>query len=540
MPVWIGLALLGGTGWASALAVAPRLTFSPEELALAQGVVRSPGLAAFYGANGLRPVFTGPEARARRAALLAAVETAPQHGLPAWRYHPEVLRQHLDDDRTDPALEAQLAGIFALWVQDVSAGILDPRKLSPAIKRAGEGANLAPVLAEFAAAPDPVSVLAAVEPSAPQYMALREALARARGVSAPEGTPEAPAAPGGAAWRAGDRDPSLPALRARLAATGFDAGTAADPTVYDEGLAQAVAAYQKAVGLPDDGIAGARTIARLNAPPSAGPRDLLVAMERWRWLPDDLNEGQSRHIWVNLPTFTAAIVDQADKVTFQTRVVIGKTDGDMQTPEFSDRMEFVVANPRWNVPRSITVKEYLPKLKQNPSAASHLDIVNGAGKVIPRSQIDFGRYTAANFPYRMRQKPSEDNALGIVKFLFPNPWNIYLHDTPSKGLFSAGRRAFSHGCVRIGDPVDLARALLSEQSADPAKTFSAALRGGNERYLTLKPSVPIHLVYFTVLPDANGMMRRYPDIYGRDAAVWAGLSRALTPPTAPEAMASND
>lgn len=539
LPLWVGLSVIS-SGAADASSPPPRLTFSADELALAQGVVRSPSLAAFYGGNGLRAVFTGPEARARREALLAAIETAPQHGLPVWRYQPDLVRQNLDDDRADPALEAKLAGIFALWVKDVSAGILDPRKMAPEIKRAGAGADVAPTLAAFSVAPDPAAVLAAIEPSAPQYQALRRALANARGITAPEGTPAAPAPQDGGPWRIGARDASLADLRVRLAATGFDAGPAADPSLYDEGLAAAVTAYQKAVDLPADGVAGARTIARLNARPSVGPRDLLVAMERWRWLPDDLDEGQSRHIWVNLPKYSAEIVDRDGATIFETRVVIGKTDPEMQTPEFSDRMEYVVANPRWNVPRSITVKEYLPRLKQNPNAAGHLDIVNNAGKIIPRSQIDFSRYTEANFPYRMRQKPSDDNALGIVKFLFPNPWNIYLHDTPSKGLFGASQRAFSHGCVRVGDPVDLARVLLSEQSSDPAATFAAVLKGGQERYLTLKPSIPIHLVYFTTLPDASGRLRKYPDIYDRDPAVWAALSKLLIPPAETEAMAAAD
>ena len=534
-PLVAALILSLGTGSAAgANAVPPRLDFSDSEMALAEGLARFPALAAFYGGNGLKPVFSGPEAQAqaRRAALLAAVETAPQHGLAAWRYKPERLRALLDS--AGPETEAELAAIFAIWVHDVSAGVVDPRRLGHGIKRDAQGADTAALLADFATAADPAAVLARAEPQAPQYQALKRALAAARGFAAPEGTPPAPEGK----WRTGDRDAALPALRARLAAVGFDAGPAADPTLYDDGLTAAVAAFQKAAGLPDDGITGPRTVARLNARPSAGPKDILTAMERWRWLPDDLAEGQSRYIWVNLPTYTARIVDAGGQTTFETKVVIGKTTADMQTPEFSDRMEFVVANPRWNVPRSITTKEYLPRLKQNPNAAGHLDIVNSAGKVIPRDQIDFSRYTEGNFPYRMRQKPSDDNALGIVKFLFPNPWNIYLHDTPSKGLFGESRRAFSHGCVRVGRPVDLARALLSEQTSDPAGMFSKALAGGQERYLVLKPSVPVHLVYFTLAPEADGSLRRYPDVYGRDAEVWAALSKTLKAPEADQLLAA--
>lgn len=513
----LGLVLAGSAG---ASTEPPKLHFTPAEIAFAEQVARVPGLAAFYGGNGLNPVFTGPEARARRAALLAAVETAPEHGLPPARYRPERLRVLVATDDTDPALELELARLFALWVQDVSAGLIDPRKADRAIKRAPEGADIAALLADFAGATDPAAVLARAAPADPRYAVLKAALARARGTAVPEGTPPAPEG----LWRPGNQGPDIAALRARLAAAGFPA--AGEATLYDDALAAAVAGFQEAAGLPVDGIAGPQTIARLNAPPGRGPRDLLVAMERLRWLPDDLAEGEDRYIWVNLPEFSAAIIEGGARV-FETKVVIGKTDPDMQTPEFSERMRHVVANPRWNVPRSIAVKEYLPRLKQNPNAAGHLKIVDRAGRVVPRSAIDFSRYSASSFPYRLVQAPSDDNALGAVKFLFPNPWNIYLHDTPSKGLFANAVRAYSHGCVRVARPLDLAHALLSRQVEDPAATFAAALRAGGERYLTLKPTVPIHLVYFTTLPDEGGTIRHYRDIYGRDARVWAALEAAL-------------
>ena len=154
------------------------------------------------------------------------------------------------------------------------------------------------------------------------------------------------------------------------------------------------------------------------------------------------------------------------------------------------------------------------------------DIVDGRGNVVARDRIDFGRYTAANFPYRMRQKPSDDNALGLVKFIFPNQWNIYLHDTPSKHLFGETTRAYSHGCIRIGDPFDLAYALLSQQSSNPEGVFQRALATGDEKWLKLTPTVPVHLVYFTAMADPDGQIRFYKDVYGRDAKVWEALGKA--------------
>ena len=511
-------------------AAAPRLDFSAGELALATALAGDADLAAAYGNRALQPIFTGPAARQRRLALRDAVATAPSHGLPVRRYRLQRLFELADGPAEGSAIEVELARIFALWVRDVSGGILDPRRVDAAIKRQGSGADVGRLLGEFAIADDPAAVLERAAPADPRYLALQDALRRTRGYVAPKGTPLVPEG----VWRPGESNPAVHRLRIRLAAVGFPTPSAANPEHYDADLAAAVSGFQAAVGLPEDGVAGPRTLRRLNADTTPGARDILIAMERWRWLPDDLGR---RHIMVNLPEYIARLFEDGQEV-FETRVVIGKTDADMQTPEFSEGMEYMVANPRWNVPRSITVREYLPRLQRNRNAAAHLQVVDSRGRVVDRSGVDFSRYTAANFPYRMQQRPSDDNALGIVKFMFPNAWNIYLHDTPSKHLFSQGRRAYSHGCIRVADPVDLARALLGPQAKDPAARFAAALKGGGERYLTLDDPVPVHLVYFTTLPGPDGRLRHFADVYGRDAKVWAALQAAVAaaPPVAPPGL----
>ena len=486
---------------------APRLEFTPAQIALADAVRQDPDLAAFYGGNGLRPVFSGPEGAARRAALAHAVAGAPEHGLPLSRYA-------LPHQTGGLAEEVALAGLFTRWVNDLTRGLVDPRRLASQIKRRPEGRDAGLALADFAAAVDPQAAIDALAPSDPFYLALQHALTNGASLVAPAGTPPAPAG----VWKPGMRDPALADLRARLAALGFDPGTGA-ADVYDAGLAEAVTRFQHAAGLGADGVAGPRTIARLNGTASDAQRDVLLAMERWRWLPEDLG---ARHVWVNLPEYTTRIV-QDGQVIFETRAVIGKATEDFETPEFSDRMEHLVFNPAWNVPRSITVREYLPKLRANPNAVGHIDIVDSRGRVVPRGQIDFSRYTAANFPYRMRQKPSDDNALGQVKFLFPNEWNIYLHDTPTRWLFDQTSRAYSHGCIRIHRPLDLAAELLAPQLADPRASIQSALARSGEQWVRLTPSVPVHLVYFTTFPDAQGRLRHAPDIYGRDAALWRAL-----------------
>ena len=186
----------------------------------------------------------------------------------------------------------------------------------------------------------------------------------------------------------------------------------------------------------------------------------------------------------------------------------------------------MVINPSWGVPRSIIVKEYLPLLQANPNAVSHLQVIDSRGRVVPRGSVNFAAYSARSFPFSLRQPPSDDNALGLVKFMFPNPHNIYLHDTPSKSLFAKEVRAYSHGCIRVADPFDLAHALLSVQSKAAEAEFDAHLKTGDETTVKLLSPVPVHLVYFTAYPGAKGRIGYRRDIYGRDAALFDALSAA--------------
>lgn len=522
----LALTLAGVVGWfpvasgareplaAVSVAVAPRLDFTPQQMALALAVSDDADLASFYGSNGLRPIFLGPEGEARRLALRDAIGNAPRHGIPVARYQPDRLT-------ATEGLAAEIAHAHALsrLLRDLTGGVLNPTRVDPEIKRQPVRTAVVPLLARFEAAADPAAVLAGAGPDHPAYLALQQALSGPADLVVPQGLPRIATG----VWRPGQRAAAIADLRTRLVAIGF-AADAPDATLYDDALARAVADYQRAAGLPDDGVAGPRTIAALNGDGGTGQdarqRAILVAMERMRWMAsEDLD---SRHVWVNIPEFSTTIVEDGAEV-FRTRSVMGKNTPEMRTPEFSEMMANVVVNPSWNVPRSIAVRDYLPRLQVNRHALSHLDVVDGAGRVLARDGIDFGRYSAASFPFRLRQKPSDDNALGVVKFIFPNPWNIYLHDTPSKHLFANRVRAESNGCIRIGDPVDLARALLSRQTDDPAAMFQRARDRERETWLKLTPPVPVHLVYFTAWPGPDGRIRLFDDIYGRDARIWEAL-----------------
>jgi len=238
-----------------------------------------------------------------------------------------------------------------------------------------------------------------------------------------------------------------------------------------------------------------------------------------------LDEYRPRQTWVNLADFTAAVMDDG-KVTFKTRSVVGANKSDRRSPEFSDVMEHMVINPTWNVPRSITVKEYLPQMQRNPNAASQLRLYDGNGRQVSRAGIDFTQFTAQNFPFDLKQPPSRRNALGLVKFMFPNKFNIYLHDTPAKNLFGYDNRAFSHGCIRLRDPFEFAYTLLKRQVADPKAFFQAKLATGRESTVPLKTPIPVHLVYRTAFTTAKGQVNFRRDVYGRDGRIFAALQKA--------------
>jgi murein L,D-transpeptidase YcbB/YkuD len=314
----------------------------------------------------------------------------------------------------------------------------------------------------------------------------------------------------------GDSGADVIRLRDRLMAMGYLPRSATQ--VFDARMQKAVEAFQTDHGLTVDGVVGGKTLEELNTDPTERLGAVLVAMERERWMNFDRGE---RHIWVNLTDFRAKIMDQGE-VAFQTKSVIGKNVSDRETPEFSDTMDHMVINPYWYIPRSIIVGEYLPTLRRNPYALSHLDVLDSRGRVVNRGR-GFSQFSGSSFPYSMRQSPGPNNALGRVKFMFPNKYNIYLHDTPAQHLFSETVRAFSHGCIRLDDPYEFAHALLSEQTEDPVGFFNRHLNSGQNTRVNLETPLPVHLVYRTAIAKPGGGVEFRDDIYGRDARILSAL-----------------
>ena len=487
---------------------------------LAQAVADDAVLATFYRDRGYATLWTGLQDADRRLAVLNAFDTASAHGLPTGRYDAEALRGQFAEVETEAdvgRLEVAVSRAYLAFVRDLSSGALEPSRVDAGIKREIVRPDPALVLARALAA-DFAGYLANLPPPAPQYARLMaekfalETMVAAGGYGAQIGAE---------ALGPGDSGAAVVQLRDRLTGLGYLSGSSAG--AYDPDIQLAVQRFQLDNGLDPSGNAGAATIAALNIEAGERLKSVVVAMERLRWM--GTTPWGARHIWVNQPDFTAQVVDEG-RVTFQTRVVIGKVGVDTESPEFSDEMEFMVVNPTWSVPRSITVKEYLPMLQRNGNAQGQLQVIDRAGRVVPRSAINFAAYTPGNFPYALRQPPSDGNALGKVKFMFPNPYNIYLHDTPSKSLFDKDVRAFSHGCIRVGSPFDLAYVLLAPQSDDPKGLFKSYLAGGREAVLNFDTAIPVHLVYFTAWPNPQGMISYRRDIYGRDAALFAALTEA--------------
>lgn len=493
---------------------------APYAQAVAVALTEDTMLADYYRARNYATLWTGAEDAARRAALFAALDGAAAHGLPVARYDAAALRAAFAAAVTEGdrgRLEVRMTRAFLNYASDVATGVLVPEEADAGIHREVTRLDPLRLLAQIDQT-DPQALLRDLPPKTPEYARLmKEKLAL-----------EARMAGGG--WGAavqadalvpGDTGADVVALRDRLVAMGYLRRSAT--AIYDRDMQAAVQRFQIDHGLTADGRATAETLAELNVSPEDRVKSIVVAMERLRWMHDTVRG--PRHIWVNLPDFTSKIVDHG-KVTFQTRAVIGKNVPDQRSPEFSDEMDHLVINPSWGVPRSIIVKEYLPLLQRNPNAVSHLQVIDRNGRVVPRGAVNFAAYSARSFPFGLRQPPSDGNALGKVKFMFPNQYNIYLHDTPAKELFDHEVRAYSHGCIRLADPFDFAYALLAAQTDDPKGFFQDHLDSDHETVVKFDEKLPVHLVYFTAWPTAKGEMTYRRDIYGRDGRIFDALTEA--------------
>ncbi|QIE54747.1 L,D-transpeptidase family protein [Pikeienuella piscinae] len=484
-----------------------------------------------YQDTAYRGLWIGPAGDDQRArALLAALESAGAHGLPDGKYHTGALRAAVDaaaggDSALVAVAELALTRAFLTYADDLSYGVLEPGAVDRDIHVTPPVLDEALLLDRVAAAGALEPVLRTLAPAHPDYARLVDLLARLRAL-----TPDAWGAPtpGGASIRPGESGPRVAAARARLVALGDhvedpEAAALHDPAIYDQALVSSVRAFQRRHGLNDDGVIGARTLEAMNAGIDERIGQVEVNLERLRWVNRPLGK---RHIEVNQADFTVRLIDDGATL-FAERVVVGSRRH--RTPEFSDEMTHLVFNPVWHVPRSIASKEILPALQEDPEYLSkkNMRLVSRDGYQTPDPAFtDWTLYSAADFPFAVKQNPGGGNALGRVKFMFPNRWSIYLHDTPSKRLFAKDARAFSHGCIRVQDPMRLAMALLELQEPNPDALIDRVLASGRETTVRLDTPVPVHLGYRTAWVDDEGRAQFRGDIYGRDARVLAALRAA--------------
>lgn len=450
-------------------------------------------LVTFYGARQTLPVFvsaTGLDARGK--AVAARLEAAGEDGLDPADYAVPLPKAGASAEQL-ARTELKLALAAMTYARHAQAGRFDPGRISSLVTPVREIPDPTGALARVAYAPDANAALAGFNPPHAGYKALKAQLAKASGQS-----PAIAAIPAGPQIKPGGSDARIPALRTRLGVSGGAAGDLA----YDPALVDAVKAFQEASNIKPTGIVGPSTLAALNAGATPGggslKADVIANMERWRWLPRDLGE---QYVMVNIPEFLVRIY-QEGKVIHETRVVVGKPE--TPTPLLTRDMQYIVVNPAWNIPPSIARNEMMPLLQRDPSALARRGIQvvrNGSGG------------------YSFRQPPGERNALGRIKFMFPNDHSVYLHDTPSRALFQNDRRAYSHGCVRVYEPLKFGEAIFNMGLPGDGWTEGriAKMFGSSERYVNLKQRFPVHIVYFNAVVDDAGRLSLREDLYGINA-----------------------
>ena len=503
-----------------------------------------------------------PTLTPQAAALLAAIAAAGDDGLIPDDYHMSELAGLLAwvtpglrpvwvDAQAVRRAEDLLTDAFLGLGSDLACGRVEPHALwedwtvsavrpDPMLQLCAAAVELP----DAAGAPDPAAAravaeaLAACRPDQQGYHGLRSALAELERTVAGAGWPVVPDGP---TLRLDDTDPRVPALRARLAAGGdpVDRRPAIvgpwwvyappSPDIYDSATVAAVRAFQRRHGLRVDGVLGPRTLAALNVPAADRAAQVALNLERWRWLPRDLGR---RHILVNIPDLTLSLVEGGATV-LTMRAVVGRID--RPTPVTSGMMSWLVINPGWNVPQKLAREDLLPKVVVDPGYLSergflvYADWRPGAERIDPAA-VDWRAVAPLDMTYKFHQEPGPRNPLGRVKFLFPNPFSVYLHDTDQRSVFAGENRCLSSGCVRIEKPEVLLRALACGRDAAMDSLAQTALDSGETLALGLGSPVPVHLVYLTAWVDEAGVLQLRDDCYDYDDRLALALAAPVTAP----------
>ncbi|HZB26648.1 MAG TPA: L,D-transpeptidase family protein, partial [Vicinamibacterales bacterium] len=421
------------------------------------------------------------------------------------------------DQQEAAQLDVWLTYLYLQYASDLTNGISGLSHADPSWKLRDKKVNPVPLLEKALDERRIAKSLQELLPDHPQYTRLRDALAQYRQIAQKGGWP---ALPVDLKLKPGQSHAAVPALAKRLAVTGDYTGPIDEQSqTYGPELQEAVKRVQRRHGLEPDATVGRAVVAQLNVPADARVRQIALNLERWRWLPRDLGE---RHILVNIPEYRLEVWE-GGTVPLSMRVVVGKKD--TPTPIFADDMTYVVFSPYWNVPAEIVKNETVPSALRDPAFLdrTNMEVLDKSGKPVDPSSIDIAEVGE----YRFRQRPGSANSLGLVKFMFPNSYNVYLHDTPADSLFARATRSFSHGCVRVEQPDKLAQYVLRDQPDWTPERISGAMQAGEERTVKLSGPLPVYLGYWTARISADGILQFRDDLYGIDARQTTLLTRTI-------------
>jgi murein L,D-transpeptidase YcbB/YkuD len=479
-----------------------------------------PLVRRFYKGRKYFPAWThidGPTADARE--LLEAIDEAPQHGLSLEQYDYQRMRTAMEKPRPlgrgEPAdlaaLDVELTRNFLKLASHLSGGQVNPLQL-PADWHVQPGKrDLIGVLVEAISKHRVAQALQSLAPKNPQYAGLRKALAEYRHVQEEGGWPEVP---GGAALRRGSSGARVAALQKRLLASG-DLGGLYVPGRFDASTQAAVNRFETRHGLEVNGVVGTDDLRELNLPVAHRIRQIEVNLERWRWLSDSLMQG--RYVMVNIPDYSLRVVE-AGRTVLAMRVVVGKDYS--RTPMFTDEISYLVFNPVWNVPSSIATAEILGEVQRDPTYLERnkmrvFENETDAATELDPASIDWPSVSPDDFRYAIRQDPGPENPVGRLKFMCPNQFNVYLHDTPAGQLFAARERTFSHGCIRVEKAVELAAYLLRDEGFGVDRLAAEFETADNTSVRVPRP-IPLHILYWTAFIDERGILQFRDDVYGFD------------------------
>ncbi len=474
-------------------------------------------ISVFYIKRDFEPFWIGNQKKLK--SLTAIIGEAELHGLPSSRYPLDELSQAIFE--SDPSQQAKLelmaTEAFLLFAQDISGGILNPNMIDANINISPKRKDTDELLAALTDTLNINLFFRNLFPKSNEYMSLQDELKNLREVSLNGSWGDL--VPTDAVLAVGMTHDNVPFLRKRLSKMGYPVYEV-HSRLFDEQLNDSVKRFQEYHGLNPDGVFGKRSIEAINVPAKTRLVQVIVNLERMRWNNEDRG---AEYVLVNQPNFYAYF-KSGNKKVWQSRVVIGLPSN--QTAEFNDTMTHMVVNPTWHVPKSIAVEEYLPLIQSDPNFLSDNEMVlmvRGTDSIIDSNLIDMQAFTPDNFPFLIKQIPSNINALGLVKFMFPNKFSIYMHDTPMKDLFFKDERTFSHGCIRLQEPFQFAYSLLRDQEIDPERKFQEVLEKAEETYINLSRKIPVYITYRTAFFDEYGQINYRADIYGRDALVYMAL-----------------